>query len=105
MGKLLRYWYLQSLGQAYHSFLGALGFFESQLALRATLQNLTKPIFQDYTFQGRIVGVGLRLARLFLGLLIYLVIALLYIASYLLWLAFPILCLVSLLGSFLGANV
>ena len=104
MVPFLRYWYLQSPAIAFRSLGRAINFFEAQLAVRATLQNLNKPLFQDYTFQGRIIGVFLRLGRAFLGGLLYLLISLVYLGIYLLWLIFPLLCLVSLVGSFLGGS-
>ncbi|MBU6389449.1 hypothetical protein KGQ71_02960 [Patescibacteria group bacterium] len=102
MQPIFRYWYLQSPGWFYSAFLRSIQEFENVLAVGDTFRNLGKPLFQDYTIQGRIIGFFLRMARIGLGGFIFLLVALVYIATFVLWMVFPLICLLSLLGSVLG---
>ncbi len=104
MQNVLRFWYVQSPSWTYKHLVGTITTLDGQFSVRDTLKNLGKPIFQDYTRQGRIIGFFLRLARVGLALFAYAIVALLYALVYLLWLLFPILCLVWIIGSFIGAN-
>ena len=103
MFSVLSFWYLQSYSWVINSFQSTLASFESQIAVRDTFKNLGRPIFQDYTFQGRFIGMLLRLARIGLGILLYLLVALVYLAGYIFWLLLPGIFLVILVGSLIGA--
>lgn len=99
MNHLLQYWYLRSPNRFITAAQHAIQTLDGQIAVRDTLHNLNKPLFQDYTIQGRIIGVFLRLARAAMGLGVYLLVAVAYAGLFVLWLSFPIFCLVSLVGS------
>ena len=75
---------------------------EGSLAIQATLRNISKPLFQDYTPAGRLIGVLLRLSRILLGIFLYGLVFCFYLFFYLIWIFFPIFCLVSLVGGLLG---
>ena len=104
MGTVLSVWYLKSPLWAYSLYLRTLRELEISIGVRDMIRNLRRPLFQDYTLQGRIIGLIIRLFRILLGMLLYAGIAVLYLAGYALWLALPILCVVSLVGSFLGGS-
>jgi hypothetical protein len=104
MQHVLRYWFLRSPVWIFGSFLATIGGFEAQLALKDTAKNLGKPLFQDYSLQGRFIGVLIRLFRILVGALLYACIAVAYAGFFLFWLALPVLCLSAILGSFFGAS-
>ena len=97
---LFTYWYLESAQRFYSSYVHTLGTFESQIAIRETAQHITEPLFQDYTIQGRAIGFCLRLVRIGIGLFGLLILSVGYCFLYLLWLVFPLICLISLVASF-----
>lgn len=104
MQQLLSFWYGQSPSWVYHRFLETIRTLDGRFAVQHMLRNITRPIFQDYDWQGRIIGFFLRLARILLAVFVYFLTFLLYVVVYLLWLAFPIFCLVSLVGSLTAAS-
>ena len=77
---------------------------EGVVAVRDTIHNLNRPLFQDYSYQGRIVGFFLRLARIGAGIFVYAVVGLLFVLGYFLWLIFPLLCSITIIGSLLGTK-
>lgn len=102
MQQFLRLWYLESGPWALHRYLSTVRVLDGTFAIADTWRNLGRPLFQDYTWQGRIIGFFLRLARIGVGLFVYLLAALLYAAAYLIWLVFPLVAIISLLGGFFG---
>jgi len=102
MMAFLTYWYLQSPARFYRAFLGATTTVENQMGVQDMIRNISKPLFQDYTFQGRLIGLGLRIVRILAGVILFTLTFIIYILLFLLWNLFPILCLVSLVGSFIG---
>ena len=102
MAQFLRYWYIRGPEHIWRVFLSVIGGFENSLAVRDTARNLDKPLFQDYTRSGRAVGFLIRLARILIGLVIYLLIASLFALFSVIWVLFPAICLVSLVGSVFG---
>ena len=103
MRHFLAYWYLQSPARFVKTVSHAIGTLDGQFAVRDTLKNLNKPLFQDYSYQGRILGVVFRLGRVGMALFIYALAALAYVFGYVLWLLVPPLCLVSIVGSVAAA--
>lgn len=104
MYAFLAYWYLQSAARFYKGGLAAIGSAEDEIAVLDTARNIGKPLFQDYSRQGRVLGVLFRLARIVAGIICFAVIILGYVALYIFWLALPPLCLVSLVGSLIGSR-
>lgn len=104
MGQFIRYWYLESPARFYAAFLAVCQMFEDTLAVKDTIRNITKPLFQDYTYQGRLIGFMLRLARIGLGVFIFTLLGFAYLFLFVGWILFPILCLLSLVGSIFGPN-
>jgi|GEM_PF-3528200 len=97
-----RFWYVESFPKAWAYYLKTIGSFESQIAVESTWHNMGKPLFQDYTFQGKIIGFFFRIFRILLGLILYFFIACLALIAYILWIILPILCVMSLIGFFVG---
>jgi hypothetical protein len=105
MQRFVSFWYLSSGAKALTWLKVLIAGFEGNLAVATTAKNLGKPLFQDYTLQGRFIGFGFRIVRIIFGGLFYSGIAAATAFAYLLWLAFPILCLTAILGSFLGPSL
>jgi hypothetical protein len=99
MRHFLAYWYAQSPARFLEAAKHGIGTLDGQFAVQDTLRNLNKPLFQDYTYQGRILGVVFRIGRVGLALVIYTVAAAAYLAAFILWLLFPFLCIISIVGS------
>lgn len=102
MKHLVLYWYVESFGKIYGAYLRTLEHLEGQIAVRDTARNISKPLFQDYTYQGRFIGVLLRLSRIVVGIFLYSLIMAVYLLAYLIWLLFPFICLASIFGSLLA---
>ena len=64
--------------------------FEAELAVVSTFKNLSRPLFQDYSREGRIIGFFMRLARIIAGIVVQLVLAILFIALTIGWLLLPL---------------
>lgn len=99
---ILQTWYVTSRLWFYNSFLETIATVEGTFAVREMIRNIKRPLFQDYTLQGRAIGFGLRIVRICLGGLAYSIVAVGYLIAYAIWLLFPVICLVSLVGSLLG---
>jgi tetrahydromethanopterin S-methyltransferase subunit E len=104
MRHLIQFWYLNSPAWVWHAFLTTYYTLDGHLAVADTARNLGKPLFQDYTYQGRIIGVLLRLVRIAGGILLYALVGLVYALGFLVWLFFPLICLASIFGAFLASS-
>ena len=103
MQSILLFWYKESFGRFYSSCVDSINTLEARFAVRDTIRNISKPIFQDYTLQGRFIGVLLRLARIGGGIFFYSLTVVVYVLSYLVWLFFPVLCTASIIGSVIAS--
>lgn len=63
--------------------------FESQIAVVSTLKNIGKPLFQDYSRAGRIIGILMRLARAAAGSLVQVVVLVFYLILLIGWYMLP----------------
>ncbi len=102
MQNLLRLWYVQSGPWALQRYLGTIRVLDGTFAIRDTWRNIGRPLFQDYTWQGRAIGVFMRLARIGIGALMYALAGLVYAVFYVLWLLLPLIFIASLIGGFVG---
>lgn len=62
-------------------------------AVKQMLQHINEPIFQDPTWQGRLIGIGIRIMRIVIGLLAEGVTTLALGALLVLWYLFPLIAL------------
>lgn len=88
--EFFRHWYIHGFLRAGDWTIGFLERLDKWFALRITLKNIFKPLYQDYSFIGYIWGFIFRSARLFAGGIIYIVIILAAIGLYAIWAALPI---------------
>ena len=99
MESLIKYWYLQSPLRFYTAMAHGISTLDATFAVRDTLRNINKPLFQDYTWQGRFIGVLMRLARVGVALFLYFFALVGYIVAFIFWIIFPIICIFSIVGS------
>jgi len=102
MTYLIQFWYLHAPRHFFEAYLKAVDFFEANLAVKDTARNLNKPLYQDYSYSGRLVGFLIRLVRITLGLILYFLIAIAYLLGFIVWVLFPFICIASIFGSFLA---
>jgi len=78
--------------------------FESQIAVITTFRNLGKPLFQDYTREGRFIGFILRIGRIIVGLVVQLLLAIFFIIVLLAWLILPYYLLYQIVRNLINLN-
>ncbi len=103
MGHLFA-WYANGLTTILQNYRLLIHRLEALFAVRETFKHITEPLFQDYTFGGRVLGIFFRLGRALLAGLLYLVLGLLYTLSALIWALLPILIAASLAGYLFGTT-
>lgn len=89
MRQFFRFWFIDSLSLAVGTFKRSLSILEGTIAVSETIRNLGKPLFQDYTWQGRLIGFFLRLFRIVFGLIAYGFIAVGHLIVYVFFLVSP----------------
>jgi hypothetical protein len=102
MQQLLSFWYGQSPNWVYQRFLQTIRILDGRFAVQAMIKNITRPIFQDYDWQGRVIGFFIRIGRIVAAVIVYILTLIVYLIAYTVWLAFPVLCVVSLVGAVMG---
>jgi hypothetical protein len=83
------HWYADGSRLIAHEFISTLESADQSLALRITLRHFFEPLYKDYSVIGRILGVVFRTGRVIVGAALYLFIAALFAAAYLIWIAIP----------------
>lgn len=87
--EFFRHWYVDGSRAIVHRFISSLERLDRELAVRVTLTHFFEPLYGDYTFVGRIWGLVFRPVRILLGLALYALVALAFLAAFLVWLAIP----------------
>lgn len=88
--EFFRHWYIKSFFVYSHFVVSQLEKLDRFLAFKITLRCLFKPLYQDYSFLGHILGFIFRVARLIFGGIVYAIVFALAVALYVIWLATPI---------------
>jgi len=88
--EFLRHWYVNSFWIIAGRTINFLERLDRTLALKITLRNFWRPLYQDYTFVGYILGFLFRSGRIIVAGFIYFFIALMAFCLYILWIAIPI---------------
>lgn len=83
------HWYVDGSRVIAHRFISTLEELDQTLAVAITLRYFFQPLYKDYSVIGRILGVVFRTGRILIGGAIYLVIALMFSAFYVFWIAVP----------------
>lgn len=87
------HWYLDGSRSILHRYVSIFEALDQTFALRVTLRYFWRPLYGDYSIVGRIFGFFFRSARILIGAIIYLVLAIIMFALYVVWLALPFLIL------------
>ncbi len=84
-----RHWYVGGSRVIAHSFTSTLERIDRSLAVKITLEHFFEPLYKDYTAIGRILGVIFRSGRVIVGIAVYALVTVCFVAAYLVWLAIP----------------
>lgn len=93
LSDFFHHWYLDGSRTILHHFVSVFESLDRTFALRITLRYFWRPLYGDYSVVGHIFGFFFRSARLLIGGVIYLALAIVMLALYLIWLALPFLIL------------
>ncbi|HDH31180.1 MAG TPA: hypothetical protein ENH26_00150 [Candidatus Wolfebacteria bacterium] len=98
--EFFRHWYIKSFFIYSHFVVSQLEKLDRFLAFKITLRYLFKPLYQDYSFLGYILGFIFRVARLIFGGIVYAVIFAIAVAVYIIWLAIPVYIVYQIISNF-----
>ena len=85
----LRHWYADSFYFISRQTVNVLEILDRRLAFRISLRYWLKPLYQDYTPLGYVLGFILRTFRIIAGGFVYISVVILAAALYLAWAAIP----------------
>lgn len=88
--EFIRHWYVDGFLWFIHQALNFLETLDRFFALKVTLRYWLKPLYQDYTALGYLLGFIFRTGRLIFGGFIYLIIILIAAGLYMMWALAPI---------------
>jgi len=97
----LKHWYIDGFLFTYHKTILVLEDLDRFFALKITLLNLFRPLYQDNSFIGHLLGPFFRLALVLIGLVIYLAISLIALLIFFIWALIP---LIAILEIFFNQN-
>jgi hypothetical protein len=84
------HWYVGGSRAIAHRFISTLEDLDQSFAVAVTFRYLFQPLYKDYSIIGRILGLIFRTGRMIIGGVVYLVIAIMFLAFYLAWIALPL---------------
>ncbi len=87
------HWYFDGSRAIGRRFMATLAAADRSFAIRVTVSHFFEPLYKDYSFIGRILGVVFRTFRIAIGLVVYLFLVACFAAAYVVWLAIPLLIL------------
>lgn len=90
LSAFFRHWYLDGFFFFAHRLISIIASLEQTFALKVTFRNIFKPLYQDYTVLGIILGFIFRPLRLLIGGLLYGMVSLLFFILYGVWAAIPV---------------
>lgn len=91
--EFFRHWYVEGARRWYSGFLYIFSRGERTLAVRANIFFLFSPLYQERNIIGFILGFFVRLFRIIGGGLYYLCAAVLFMVTFVLWAALPLVCI------------
>lgn len=89
LSDFFHHWYIDASRYLVHGHVTLLEHLDRFFAVRVTWKYLFEPLWKDYTAIGRVMGFLFRSGRIATGVGAYLALTILFIVSYLVWLAFP----------------
>lgn len=84
-----RHWYVHSAKLYANFILDQLSELDRSLAWRITLQHFFQPLYKDYSFTGRVLGVVFRALRLAVGAAVYAGVFVFAVFLFILWALLP----------------
>jgi hypothetical protein len=106
VGDFLHHWYIDGSRRLADFFVSSFEKLDQTLAIRITIKYFFQPLYKDFTILGRILGVIFRSGRILIGLVVYLIVAGVFLAVYLVYvLLLPILIIMTLKSLFSAANL
>jgi hypothetical protein len=87
--QFLKHWYVDGFLYFWRKTFGVLGGLDRSLAVKITARHWLKPLYQDRTIVGYILGFIFRTGRIIFGSLIYAIIFAIGIGLYLAWALAP----------------
>ena len=84
-----RHWYAGGTRVIAHAFITTLETIDKSLAVEITLHHFFEPLYKDYSIIGRILGIVFRSARVTIGMVVYLLVALGFFVAALVWVLIP----------------
>jgi hypothetical protein len=91
VGRFFIHWYVNSFWRVGGWLVGVLEKLDSFFAVRITARHFLVPLYQDYSFLGRILGIFSRSLRLIAGSAVYVLVGAVFLVIYLAWAAIPVL--------------
>jgi len=88
---LLKHWYIDSFYMIYDVLVRTIKKLDRKWALKITLRHFFRPLYQDYSWQGYILGIGFRFFRVILASINYFFILVFFLAMYAFWCLLPFL--------------
>jgi len=85
-----KHWYIDASKTWLKTAMTLFSELEQALALVVTLKHLFEPLYQDYTLMGQAIGPFFRMGRVILTLGIYIILAAIFLASYIVWIFLPV---------------
>lgn len=84
------HWYLDGSRAIANKFIVTLEAIDQTFAVKITARHFFEPLYKDYSVIGRIMGVIFRTGRIFIGGVVYLLIAAAFAVFYVVWIALPL---------------
>lgn len=88
--EFLHHYYIDGTRFLFYKFINFVESIDQSVAFGITLKNFFIPLYRDYTFMGRILGIIFRTGRLLVGGVIYLLLGIIFLLIVLGWLLVPI---------------
>lgn len=89
ISEFLIHWYVHGFYRFWNFAMTTVRSFDQTIALSMTLRYFFQPLYQDYSFVGRSLGILFRSFRVLVGGLFYGVFLLIIIVAYIVWIFIP----------------
>lgn len=83
------HWYVDGSRAIGRRFMATLTAADRSFAVAITLRHFFEPLYKDYSVIGRILGIVFRSVRVAIGAVCYLILAVVFAAVYVIWIAIP----------------
>lgn len=105
ISEFIRHWYLGGFTAYIHCFISFLERTDRFFAIKVTWRNLFRPLYQDRSIIGYILGFIFRFLRLIIGGIFYFILIILAVLGYLIWAAFPLFIVFKIVDYFVSVEI